>query len=176
MVSVIAALLFLIFGFGHPSREPLDPAKGVQLHSRLPCNGDSAPEDLLRTQTTFSSGGAAREFLINRYEVDKCGVETMLQCWHKERIAWRRVWSADSVSSPDKATAQAPAKALVPIGSCYEWGRTDPAQYVLSGWYNQGTEAKPNWLQVPVKQVSSQPETYEFTDPMGGTAHLEITR
>jgi len=168
MVSVIAALLFLIFGFGHPSREPLDPAQGVQLHSRLPCNGDSAPEDLLRIQTTFSAGGAAREFLINRYEVDKCAVETMLQCWHKERIAWRRVWSAES-STP-------PAKALVPIGSCYEWGRTDPAQYVLSGWYNQGTEAKPNWQQVPVKQVSSQPETYEFTDPMGGSAHLEITR
>src|ERR1700685_702583 len=98
MVTVIGTLILLIFGFGHPTREPLDPAKGVQLHSRLPCNGDSAPEDLLRVQTTFSPGGAVREFLINRNEVDKCSVETMFQCWHKERMVWRQVWSAESAS------------------------------------------------------------------------------
>jgi len=165
---VNALLLFLIFGLGHPSREPLDPAKGAQLHSRLPCNGDSAPEDLLRIQTTFSPGAAAREFLINRYEVDKCSVETMFQCWHKQRIVWRQVWSAESITPP--------AKALVPIDSCYEWGRSDPAQYVLSGWFNQGSDSKPNWQQVPLKQVSSQPEIYEFTDPAGATARLEINR
>jgi hypothetical protein len=172
MVLVIAALLFLIFGFGHPSHEPLDPAKGVQLHSRLPCTGDTAPEDLLRVQTTFSPGGVAREFLINRYDVDKCSVETMFQCWHHERIAWRQVWSAESGAENTKT----PAKALVPIGSCQEWGSTQPSQFVLTGWYNQGTDAKPDWRQLPVKQAGSQPETYEFADPMGGTGHLEITR
>jgi len=161
--------LLLIFGHGHPAREPLDPAKSAQLHGRLPCDGYGAPEDLLKLQVTFSSSAWARKFVVSRYEIDKCSVETMFQCWHKPRAGWHDVWSAEN--------AQSSAQAVLPLASCNEWGSTEPAQYVLSGWYQEGAaDPKLPWHQATVKQVSSQPEVYEFTDSNGGTARVEIRR
>jgi hypothetical protein len=163
---VNALLLVLIFGLGHPAHESLDPAMGFQLHSRIPCDGDGAPEDLLRMTTTFSSGGAAREFVVSRYHTERCEVDVW-KCLHHEKPGWRDTWSASSAAPA--------AKALVPIGSCYEWGSKEPAQYVLSGWYQQ-SNSKSGWQQVRIQQVSSQPEVYEFADPEGGNARLEIAR
>jgi len=166
--------LLLIFGLGHPSREPLDPAKGAQLHGRIKCDGYGVPEDLLRMHPSFSKAGS-QQFVLSRYEVDKCSVETMFQCWHKQRIEWRDVWSATGALLSNPGVPVSPT-ALVPIDSCYEWGSSEPAQYVLSGWYNEGSDSKPMWRQVQIKQLSAQPETYEFTDPNGGIASLQITR
>jgi hypothetical protein len=159
---------FLIFGLGHPSRDPLDPAKGVVLRSRIPCDGFGGPEEAVRVQATFSPGGSAREFVISRFDIDKCSVETMFQCWHKERSGWRDTWAASS--------AQASSQAIVPLASCKEWGSRFPAQYVLSGWVQEGTDSKPMWRQVSVKQVSGRPEVYNLADAGGGTARLEIKR
>lgn len=168
MSSNFLALL-LIFGLGHHARDPVDLAKGVPLHSRLKCDGYGSPEDLLRLKAKFSAGGSLREFVISRFQVDKCGVETMFQCWHKERAGWNEVWSVEN--------EQPSARALVPVGACNEWGSEAPAQYVLSGWYQAGSAgSKPVWKQTAIKQVSAQPEVYAFTDPNGGTARLEITR
>jgi hypothetical protein len=167
-VSTYSLAFLLIFGLGHHARDPVDTSQAVKMTSRFPCDGNGAPEDLLRVKASFSPGGAVREFVLNRYETDKCSVETMFQCWHKARSGWHDAWSVTNAAPS--------AYSLVPVGSCDEWGSTDPAQYVLSGWSQQGTESKPVWKQVPVKQVSSLPEVYEFTDPMGGTARLEITR
>ncbi len=66
---------------------------------------------------------------------------------------------------------------MIPIDSCYTWGSTEAAQYILSGWYQEG-EADPKlpWHQSTMKQVSTVPEVYEFSDPKGGTARLEIIR
>lgn len=158
------ALLLLIFGLGHPTREPLDPAMGFQLHSRIPCDGYGAPEDLLRMRPTFSKA-SVQEFVISRYHTERCQVDVKGKCLHREKAGWRDVW-ASSVEE----------KALVPIGSCYQWGSKDPSQYVLSGWYNEGTEQKPLWHQVRIKQVSEKPEVYEFADPSGGAARIEIAR
>jgi hypothetical protein len=159
--------LLLIFGFGHPSREPLDPAKSIPLHSQLKCDGFGSPEDLLRIQTTIPSGAWAREFVVSEFQTDKCGVETMFQCWHKPRSGWHSVWSTGN--------SEASAHALVPVSSCYEWGSSAPAQYVLSGWYREGTsDSRVAWKQAAVKRVSTEPEVYEFTDPNGGKARLEI--
>ena len=139
------------------------------MHTRIPCDGFGAPEDLLRIKPTFSSGGSLREFVISRYEVHKCSVETMFQCWHKPRVGWYEVWSFSS--------AEPAANAQVPIDSCNEWGSTEPAQYTLSGWYQERpSDSKAAWKQIPVKQVSSQPEVFEFADPSGATARLQITR
>jgi len=171
IVSSHFLALFLIFGLGHPARAPLDPVMGFQLHSRIPCTGYGAPEDLLRIQTTFSSGGTAREFVVSRYHTERCEVDVKIKCLHHENPGWRNVWTTSS--------AEPAAHALVPIGSCYEWGSSDPAQYVLSGWVQEaGPPAKAAWRQVPVKQVSAQPEVevYEFADPASGTARLEIKR
>jgi hypothetical protein len=165
---VNAVLLLLIFGLGHPAHEALDPAMGFLLHSRIPCDGYGAPEDLLRMTTTFSSGGAAREFVVSRYHSKRCEVDVKWKCLHHEKPGWRDIWSASSAAPA--------AQALVPIGSCYEWGSKEPAQYALSGWYQAGTGSKSDWQQVRIKQVSSQPEVYEFTDPQGGAARLEVVR
>jgi hypothetical protein len=165
-VSARYFALLLIFGLGHPSREPLDPAQGVQLHSRIPCDGFGSPEDLLRMRPTFSKAGV-EEFVVSRYHTERCEVDIKGKCLHHEKAGWRDIWS--SSAAPD-------GSALVPVESCYKWGAADPSQYVLSGWYNEGTEQKPMWRQARIKQVSEKPEVYEFTDPSGGTARLEVGR
>jgi hypothetical protein len=161
--------LFLIFGLGHPAREPVDPAKSAQLHSRLLCDGYGAPEDLVQIHVAFSAGPAAREFVVSRYQDYKCELDVKGKCLHKIKEGWRDVWSA--------ANAQPSAHAVLPIESCYRWGSTELARYVLSGWYQEGAaDPKLPWHQAAVKQVSALPEVYEFTDSKGGTARLEITR
>lgn len=140
---------------------------GFQLHSRIKCDGYGSPEDLLRMRPTFSKPGVD-EFVVSRYHTEHCQLDVKGKCLHQEKAGWRDVWTS---------SASAPAgNALVPIGSCYQWGSTDPSQYVLSGWYNEGTDQKPMWRQVRIKQVTDKPEVYEFTDPSGGTGRLEIAR
>jgi hypothetical protein len=169
IVSSYSIALFLIFGLGHPAREPVDPAKSAQLHSRLPCDGYGAPEDLVRLQVTFPSGAWARQFVLSRFQNEKCEVDVKVKCLHKEKAGWRDVWSVTNV--------QPTAHAMLPLSSCYIWGSSEPAQYILSGWYQEGAaDSKLAWRQATIKQVSTQPEVYEFTDPNGGTARLQITR
>jgi hypothetical protein len=168
MSSYFLAFL-LIFGLGHPKQEPVDPAKSAQLHSRLLCDGYGAPEDLVQVKVTFAPGDSAREFVLNRFQDYKCELDVKGKCLHKIKPGWRDVWSA--------ANQKPSAHAVVPLSSCYAWGSTELAQYILSGWYQDGpADPKLPWLQATVKQVSTVPEVYEFTDPKGGTARLEITR
>jgi hypothetical protein len=169
-VSTNFLAFLLIFGLGHPKQEPVDAAKTVPVTSRLACDGFGAPEDLVRIHVTFSTGAGAREFVLSRYQDYKCELDVKGRCLHKIKAGWRDVWSA--------ANEQPSAHALLPISSCYEWGSTEAAQYILSGWFQESAAADPKlpWQQGTVKQVSSVPEVYEFTDPKGGTARLEITR
>ncbi len=161
--------LLLIFGFGHPAREAVDPAKGAPLHSRIACDGNGDPEDLLRIRATFSKGAWARQFEVNRFQNEKCELDVKGNCLHKIKAGWRNVWSTANVEQP--------VHALVPVSSCYEWGSSAPAKYVLSGWYREGAaDSRVAWKQASVKQVSAEPEVYQFTDPNGGTARLEIKR
>lgn len=161
--------LLMIFGLGHPSREAVDPAKGAALHSRMQCDGQTAPEDDVSVQATFSSGDWAREFVVNQFQKDTCEVNLKIKCLHHEKEGWYGVWSV--------ASEQPSAKGMVALGSCYAWGSSEPAQYIVSGWYKEGAQgAKVEWRQATVKQVSSKPEVFEFTDPKGGTARLEIER
>lgn len=168
MSSQFLALL-LIFGLGHPSREPVDPAKAVPLHSRIACDGYGAPEDTVHAHVTFSPGSWAREFTISHFHTVRCEVDVKGKCLHKEKEGWRDFWTAEN--------AQPDAKSVLSIPSCYEWGSKTPAQVIVSGWYKEGVaDSKSPWQQGTVKQVSSTPEVYEFTDPTGGTARLEIRR
>ena len=168
MSSCFLAFL-LIFGLGHPKQDPVDPTKSAKLHSRLLCDGYGAPEDLVRIQVTYSPGAWAREFVVSRYQDEKCEVDVKVKCLHREKEGWRDVWSA--------ANVQPSAHAMLPLSSCYTWGSTEAAQYILSGWYQEGpADPKMPWHQATMQQVSTIPEVYEFTDPKGGTARLEITR
>lgn len=161
--------LLLIFGLGHPSREPVDQAKSAPLHSRIPCDGQTAPEDDVSVQATFPSGDWAREFVVSRFQKDTCEIDLKVKCLHHEKEGWYDVWSA--------ASAQASTGGMLSLGACYARGSSEPAQYVVSGWYKEGVPgSKLEWRQVPIKQVSSHPEVFEFTDPKGGTARLEIER
>lgn len=160
---------FLIFGIGHPSREPVDPAKGVPLHSRIPCGGYSAPEDDVHVTTTFSAGGSFRQFAVEHFHTERCEVDVKVKCLHKEKEGWRDFWTASN--------AEATHNPVLSIPSCYEWGSQAPAQVILTGWFKSGKDdTKSPWQQAVVKQVSSNPDVYEFTDASGGTARLEIRR
>jgi hypothetical protein len=170
MSSQYLALL-LIFGLGHhPTREAVDVARSVQLSSRIPCDGHTAPEDDVSVKVTFSSGEWARQFAVDRFQKESCELDVKGKCLHKQKEEWRGVWSAASV--------QPSANGMVSLGSCYAWGSSERPQYILSGWYKEGAAAdtKIEWKQTSIKQVSSRPEVYELTDPHGGTARLEITR
>ncbi|SRR5579871_1022109 len=168
-MGIYSVAILLIFGWGHRSREPVDAAKGVALHSRIPCDGQTAPEDQVSMRTTFAAGDWAREFVVSRFQKDACEVDLKVKCLHHEKAGWRDVWSATS-DEPSSSS-------LVPLKSCYEWRSAEGAQLLLSGWYKEGAPgAKAEWRQAAVKQVSAQPEVYEFSDPKGGTARLEITR
>jgi hypothetical protein len=159
----------LIFGLGHPTHELIDPAKGVPLHSRIPCDGYSAPEDDVHVQVNFSPGSWSREFVVNRYHTERCDVDVKVRCLHKEKEGWRDLWTASNV--------QGSSTPVLSIPSCYEWGSNTPVQIVLTGWYKEGApDSKVLWQQGSLKQVSTVPEVYEFTDPSGGTARLEIRR
>jgi len=161
--------LLLIFGLGRHSREPIDPAKSARLHSRIQCNGYGNPEDDVSVQTTFSSGATAREFVVSHFQHETCEVNVKIKCLHKEKEGWYDDWSSVS--------AQPSAKSMLPLSACSVWGSNEPAQYILSGWYKEGApDSKLPWQQATVKQVSAQPEVYEFTVPNGGTARLEVNR
>ena len=154
---------------GHPARELLDPAKSAHVSARVPCDGHTAREDEVGVHSSFSQGGALREFTVNRFHQEACAVDIKGKCMHKEKAEWRAVWSATSDQSSSSET--------VSIGACYAWGSSEPAQYVVSGWYQDTENAKkPIWKQLTVKQASQDPEVFEFTDPSGGTGRLELRR
>ncbi len=48
---------------------------------------------------------------------------------------------------------------------------------MLTGWYREaGSDPDRPWKQAELKKVPSRWETYEFADPDGGTARVEIAR
>jgi len=171
-VSPYFLAFLLIFGLGRPAREAVDPAKSIPLHSRIPCDGFGGPEQAVHVQVTFSSGATPREFIVSRFEHERCEVNVEIKCLHKEKAGWRDVWSATNTVPNAKPSFGA----IVPLASCYEWGSKEPARYILSGWYQESVDSKPAWRQSALRRVSAQPEIYEFTDPNGGTARIQIGR
>ena len=99
-------------------------------------------------------------------------------CVQPGHTLWKQEWSADS-SVPS-------ATGTFGLSSCAEWGSKEAPQVVLTGWYREPAvdkgsgdkkdEKKRIWKQVEVKKVNSRWETYQFTDPNGGTARVEIDR
>lgn len=168
MNSHVAALL-LIFGLGHPAREPLDTAKAVPVTSRVPCDGITAPAEDISAHATFPPNGTAREFRLSRFHQESCALDVKGKCMHKEKAEWQDAGLL--------ASEQPSVSGTLFVSSCYAWGSSQAPQYVLSGWYQDtASGSKPVWKQAPLKQVSSQPEVFEFSDPSGGAARLELRR
>ncbi len=176
----VAAIVFLGSGayatilHHNPKEAPVDSTLGVPLKSRIPCDGATNPEDQVGLTTTFSPGGWEREFRIEVYEDKYCKRGDLgWACVQPGHVQWKQEWSADSTVSTAASTYG--------LSSCETWGSKDKPQIILTGWYKETTgdkkiDEKEVWKQVEVKKVASRWETYEFTDPKGGTAQVQIDR
>ncbi len=159
----------------------MDPAKGAKLASRIPCDGVTNPEDQVKLVSTFSAGTVEREFRINVYEDKYCKrMDLGFKCLQEGKALWKEDWSVDN-SHPQGETG------FYGLASCADEGSAaqsaavqiskDPPQIVLSGWYREpGPDTNRVWKQAVLKKLDSRWETYEFADPAGGTARIEITR
>ena len=143
-MSTYSLALLLIFGLGHPTREPVDAARSVRLTSRIPCDGRTAPEDEVSVKVVFSSGDWARQFAVERFQDESCALDVKGKCLHREKAEWRGVWSVES-AHPNATT-------MLALGSCYAWGSSELPQYLLNGWYKEGAaDSKLVWKQAGVQ-------------------------
>jgi hypothetical protein len=186
--AVVASSAVLCVGVAAYARarvhdEPLDPSKGVKLSSRLPCDGATNPQDEIHLHPTFSPGSWERSFRITVFEQSYCKrMDLGFACLMPGHARWKVEWSADSSSDSSAAGSTARSAdssqstdANRGLDSCSDWGSKDPPQYILTGWYREGgSGSKLPWKQAALQPVSSRWETYEFADPQGGTARLEI--
>ncbi len=175
LTGVLACTAILALGAGgfartHAVEEPVDPSKGAKLVSRIPCDGATNPEDQVSLATMFSPGGWERSFRIERFEGEYCKRGDLgFACVQKGRSLWKQEWSADS-SVPSAIGSYG-------LASCSDWGSKDAPEIILTGWYRDSDpDPKRPWKQAEVKKAASRWEVYEFTDPNGGTARVEIGR
>ena len=181
LTSCVIPCVFLGLAVGGSARtkvreDPLDSQKGAKLASRIPCDGVTNPEDQIKLVSTFSAGTVERAFRINVYEDRYCKhMDLGFKCLDPGQVLWKEEWSVTN-SHPQGESGS------FGLASCLEQGSKEPPQIVLSGWYREpGADQKrpdPNrpWKQADIKNVASRWETYEFADPAGGTARVEITR
>jgi hypothetical protein len=166
--------------------EPLDRAKGAKLSSRIPCDGVTNPEDQIKLVSTFSAGTVEREFRINVYEDKYCKrVDLGFKCLQEGKALWKEEWSVNNSHPQGEVGFYGLASCAEPssAGAGAVQGRSgdlvskEPPQIVLSGWYREpGSDPNRVWKQAALKKLDSRWETYEFTDPAGGTARIELTR
>jgi len=169
--AAMTALGIAAGGFAktHEKEAPVDPQKGANLASRIPCDGETNPEDQVTLTPMFSEGGLERSFRIQLYEDKYCKRGDLgWACVQSGKGLWKEEWSADS--------SQAAATGTLGLSSCYEQGSKDAPRYILTGWYREKGDPKTPWKQAEIKKAALRWETYEFTDPDGGTARLEIGR
>lgn len=158
----------------HAPEAPLDPYKAVKLASRIPCDGATNPEDNVVLNTAFSSVGLAREFRISVFEGNYCKRGDLgWACVQPGHSLWKTEWAAASTESH--------VAERYGLSSCEAWGSKEAPQILLTGWYKQPAADKKDakkevWMQVQVNKVESRWEIYEFSDPNGGTARIEIGR
>jgi hypothetical protein len=160
-----------VYARSHVPDEPLDPSKGASLSSRIPCDGATNPQDEISLAVTFSPGGWERSFTLTEFDEKYCkrGDLEFVCLMPGKTSRWRQEWSNDS-SHPASVRK-------IGLDSCYKQGLKDAPKYLLTGWYKEGgPDPKLPRKQAAVKQVSSKPEVYEFADPNGGTARVEISR
>ncbi len=179
--AVVASFTILGLAAGGYARtkvreEPLDPSKGAKLASRIPCDGVTNPEDQIKLVSTFAPGNLERSFRINVYEDKYCKrMDLGFRCLQSGHALWKQEWSVVN-SHPQGETG------AYGLASCAEEGSfgqisKDAPQIVLTGWYREaGSDPNRPWKQAVVKKLESRWETYEFTDPDGGTARIEVTR
>ena len=171
--KALAALFVGTFGaavFARPHNGELpDRIQGVRIASRIPCDGSTNPQEELGLATSFSAGGGQRAFHLDVFESQFCKrLDLYFFCLSKGHDRWKHAWAAESQGPP------APARYW--MNTCADWESKDAAEYLLSGWYQEGSGPKLPWKQAALKKISETPEIYEFADSSGGTARIEIHR
>jgi len=173
LVITACALLGLgvvAYARANKSRDQVDRVQGVRIASHYLCDGSTNPQAGLKLKTVFSPGGWQRAFHLDAFERQYCRhLDLYFLCVSHGHDHWRHAWMSAS---------QGPAgPSMCWIDSCALWERQDAPDYILSGWYQEGESSKKLlWKQAAIKKVSDAPEVYEFTDPNGGSARVEITR
>jgi hypothetical protein len=159
--------------FTHKAEHTIDPALSAKLTSRIPCDGAASPEDHPIVKTSFPPGGLERSFTITTYQKGGCKFDAKVKCLNKEVEGFYNSWTVSSTAPALKADQ-------VSLRSCYAWGSSEPAQYLLSAFVASG-ERNPKhphkaapMKQVAVKKTGSNPDVYEFSDPQGGNGRIEL--
>jgi len=157
-----------VFARSRSADATLNRVQGVRIRSRIPCDGSTNPQEPLKFRTSFSPGGSERAFHLDVFESRYCrAVDLYFFCVFHGRDRWKHEWVG--------ANNGAPATSRYWMDSCSAWRSKDVPDYILSGWYRTGGQKTP-WTQATIKQISADPEVYEFTDPSGGAARVEIRR
>ena len=167
---LVLALAVTVLARTRTPEDLLDAIKGVPVAGRLTCDGFTNPAEDVGLVTTFSSGGWERAFHLDEFENQYCRlVDVYFWCVVRGHDRWKQVWSSDSYLAPTPRRAW--------LNACSAWQSTEAPQYILSGWYKEGApDHKLPWKQALLKQVSTDPVIYEFKDPNGGEAKIEIRR
>jgi hypothetical protein len=166
----VLGLAIALYARSHSPDDVLNTVKGIRIVSRIPCDGSTNPREEVDLHPVFSPGGWQRSFHLDMFQSKYCRrLDLYYICVFHGHDGWRPEWSAGSASPVSAERFW--------LKSCSAWESSDAAQYLLSGWYKEGAPAeKLPWKQAAVRQVSSNPAAYEFTDPNGGTARLELRR
>lgn len=158
-----------VFSYARPpaKTDTIDLSQGVKLESNLPCDGATNPQQEIILSAHFSPAGGQLSFVIDNYQDETCQADIGIKCFKHIPAGWR-----------DELRIEADGTTHYWLNSCRTWGSKDVAQYTLTSWYKEPAvkKKKQPWKQVSLKQVSTQPEVYEFTAPNGGTGRVEITR
>jgi len=170
-LPILALFCAAVYAGSHSTADLLERVQGVRIANRIPCDGAANPQEELVLDTNFSPGEWQRAFHLDVFESQYCKrLDLYFFCLSHGKDRWRHEWSADSQSAPGEGHGR------FWINSCAASESKDAPEYLLSGWYREGSDKKAQWKQAAVKKVSETPEVYEFTDPHGGTALLEIKR
>lgn len=164
---LIPILAVLCYGRNPSRNDALDLNQAIKLESNLPCDGVTNPQQEIVLEAHFSTAGGPLMFIVNTYQDETCLAGIGIKCFKHTPAGWR-----------DDLMVNADGISHYWLNSCKAHGSKDPARYTLSAWFKDGTAntKKLPWKQGPLKQVSAQPEVYEFTGPNGDTARVEITR
>src|SRR5580704_5581126 len=140
----LASLALLGVGAGvygrSKSDDLVDRVQGVRIASRIPCDGATSPQEDLGLETTFSPGGWQRTFHVDVFESQYCKrLDLYFFCLTHGRDRWKHEWESTSDSLGGSRRLW--------INSCADWGSKDAPEYILSGWYRQGTAKKEPWQQ-----------------------------
>ncbi len=95
--------------------EIVDRVQGVQITSRLHCDGATNPQDDVKMVTTFSPGGWQRSFHLDVFESQYCKrLDLYFFCVMHGHDHWKHEWAQNSQGTPGPARYW--------LNSCSAWG------------------------------------------------------